>query len=281
MGMHNPSWRFTGRKEVASGSCNEIVAMPLLMRLPLLRSILNQANRVPQNANFDQDRARNVVAFVEAIKNQLNVDSSPEMQLAVRITKYTTMLKSVGTVPIHGSFDDDPKANLVTLLDKLNDKWKEPNRSPGGFHNHSHGVPGDSGTLRVIVAHEGADELAAHLKISLLKHKIEVALLPSDDENWFAACEQSSVCIPLLNARFLRSALCEAQFTFAKDNNIMLLPIVADDSSYQEVMGGESPLPQVPSPTASLNSTCSPREWRKRGSNLSSRKLDLSKKKPG
>lgn len=214
----------------------------MLSRKAFLSAVLNRANRVPPNSDFESNWENNLGTLVGALKARTSQEATLAYRLRNRVPKYTSILHACHITPHIGSFEDDYQGNLRELLRVLLPREVMDNLDAA--LSPRHGLTKESKLPRVILTLSSAPtdrQFAQLLCDDLCKAMVPTELVFAEDPRWFARCEHNDVCVPLLSEAFVMSSWCEGKLTFAKDYGKRIVPIVVDHEGYERIMSGHVP----------------------------------------
>ena len=175
------------------------------MKLSFVNSIFNRANRIPANADFDQNRQLNISKLIVALQAHVSRDmQKPQKLLESRLPKFAALLGSVKMMPSGGGVFAGHENELNELGKRLVEEEQQCLTN-----------------VLTIMSHDGTDavlELAERIRSHLESIEVLVTLLNSvQDTQWFVKCEGATHCVVLLSSEYLHNHQLEGQLTFAKD----------------------------------------------------------------
>eukprot|EP00656_Telonema_subtile_P032252 TRINITY_DN3535_c0_g2_i3.p2 TRINITY_DN3535_c0_g2~~TRINITY_DN3535_c0_g2_i3.p2 ORF type:complete len:300 (+),score=100.72 TRINITY_DN3535_c0_g2_i3:250-1149(+) len=189
------------------------------IRVSFLDSILNRANRIPANSNWDQRADLNLRQLCEVLRTQgSNRDTDTAAAMARRVPKFTALLGNAHALPVSGGCFCPGEGDH---MEELSNCVKS-----------QHIKLGTENDIRVIISHDGGQhsvEIANAIHADLSAADAQVTLLSlAADPAWFVRCKSSHLCVALLTELYLSSSSLESQLTFAKDYGKEVVSVVVD-----------------------------------------------------
>ena len=173
-------------------------------RVPHILSILNTANRVPPNTNFDTSHENNLEALLDALRSLTLTDQRREAVVHRYLPKFSTLIHSCTKLPSDSHlFDDHLEDSMQELLSCLQDHKLPP--TPTG---HNSMATATTKRHNVVISHTSSKMDLLELVVERLRAEgFEVAYYQAVDPiEWFDDCDDAAVCLLWLTQDFVEAA---------------------------------------------------------------------------